>query len=294
MCIVFYTQSQPGYKLILAANRDEFLDRPASEAEWHNFDDTSHHNSWVLCGRDLGSPDRGTWLGITSDLRVGILTNIRYPIREPPPNAPSRGHLLKEFLAAPPDQAPSVTDFLAKIDPSRYVGFNLLLFNLRRQDGTWNTPEAGYLSNRSSPPILHPDDCGCRGMSNSPLTQPYPKVQSGEERMAESLTEWAHKDEDEDQLVERMMDLLSPAPPVHSAVDMTYATQIAPLRIGDMGLGPASGAGDDSARWYATRVATVILVRDDGKITFVERDRTKLKDGEVVHSNTERREVFSV
>ncbi|CAK9783531.1 unnamed protein product [Cutaneotrichosporon oleaginosum] len=202
MCIVFYTQSQPGYKLILAANRDEFLDRPASEAGWHNFDDESRDDNWVLCGRDLGSPDKGTWLGITSDLRIGILTNIRYPIREPPPNAPSRGHLLKEFLASPPEQAPSVNDFLSNIDPARYVGFNLLLFNLKRRNGAWLEPEAGYLSNRSSPPLLHPNDCGCKGMSNSPLTEPYPKVQSGEERMAESLTEWARNDEEEDQLVE--------------------------------------------------------------------------------------------
>lgn len=58
---------------ILAANRDEFLDRPTSEAAWHNFDDDSRDDNWVLCGRDLGSPDKGTWLGITTDLRIGIL-----------------------------------------------------------------------------------------------------------------------------------------------------------------------------------------------------------------------------
>jgi uncharacterized protein with NRDE domain len=132
-------------------------------------------------------------------------------------------------------------------------------------------------------------------MSNSPLTQPYPKVQSGEERMAESLTEWSQNGEDENQLVERMMDLLSPAPPVLSPVDMTYATQVAPIRIGPKGLGPADGTAEDEySRWYATRVATVILIRDDGRITFVERDRTKLKDGEVVPANGERKEVFTV
>jgi uncharacterized protein with NRDE domain len=53
-------------------------------------------------------------------------------------------------------------------------------------------------------------------MSNSPLTQPYPKVQSGEERMAESLTEWSQNGEDENQLVERMMDLLSQVPTEHT------------------------------------------------------------------------------
>lgn len=57
---------------VLAANRDEFLDRPATPAAWHNFDQGGS-DDWVLCGRDLGSPDKGTWLGITRDLRVGIL-----------------------------------------------------------------------------------------------------------------------------------------------------------------------------------------------------------------------------
>lgn len=57
---------------ILAANRDEFLDRPATPAAWHNFDAPSNDN-WVLCGRDLGSDDKGTWLGMTRDLRIGIL-----------------------------------------------------------------------------------------------------------------------------------------------------------------------------------------------------------------------------
>lgn len=83
----------------------------------------------------------------------------------------------------------------------------------------------------------------------------------------------------------------SPSPPVHSAYDMTVATQINPLRIGSGGL---NDTNDPKARWYATRVATVILVRDDGKIIFVERDRSKLENGEVVAALGERREVFTV
>lgn len=57
----------------MAANRDEFYDRPAAPAEWHNFDSPDNDDKWVLCGRDLGSPEKGTWLGMTRDLRVGIL-----------------------------------------------------------------------------------------------------------------------------------------------------------------------------------------------------------------------------
>lgn len=102
MCIVFYTVSQPGYQLsvkyrpirfpqtteactgdrILASNRDEYFDRPALQAKWHTFDhptDTVTDSNgrleppWVLSGRDLGSSMGGTWLGMTRDLRIGIV-----------------------------------------------------------------------------------------------------------------------------------------------------------------------------------------------------------------------------
>ena len=90
MCIVFYTLDQPGYRLyviysppilinrILASNRDEYLDRPATPAGWHDFGDTPSRGSiseeaWVLSGRDTSSITGGTWLGMTSDLRIGVM-----------------------------------------------------------------------------------------------------------------------------------------------------------------------------------------------------------------------------
>jgi len=90
MCIVFYTLAQPGYRLyvlylphiltirILASNRDEYLDRPATPAGWHDFGDTTSRGdmsdeAWVLSGRDKSSSVGGTWLGMTSDLRIGVM-----------------------------------------------------------------------------------------------------------------------------------------------------------------------------------------------------------------------------
>ncbi len=65
---------------ILGANRDEYLDRPAAPAGWHCFSasetltsDKPSESRWVLSGVDLGSAIQGTWLGMTSDLRVGVL-----------------------------------------------------------------------------------------------------------------------------------------------------------------------------------------------------------------------------
>jgi uncharacterized protein with NRDE domain len=63
---------------ILAANRDEYLDRPATPAGWHDFGDSSSwkemsDDAWVLSGRDTSSSIGGTWLGMTSDLRIGAM-----------------------------------------------------------------------------------------------------------------------------------------------------------------------------------------------------------------------------
>lgn len=75
---------------------------------------------------------------------------------------------------------------------------------------------------------------------------------------------------------------------------MTFATQIAPIRIGTGGLDTTDDNIDNTARWYGTRVATVILVKDDGTVTFVERDRFRLENGEAVAGHDQRKEVFTV
>ncbi|KAL1405208.1 hypothetical protein Q8F55_008833 [Vanrija albida] len=292
MCIVFYTQAQPGYKLVLAANRDEFLDRPASAAHWHSFEHDGHEDH-VLCGTDLGSPDKGTWLGITRDLRLGILTNIRYP-ELPTSNAPSRGLLLKSFLAPPPAEARPLDDFLSSIGSASYAGFNLLLFHLHKRDDGWGESEIGYLCNRPEHThrSLAGDHAPSRGISNSPLDAPFPKVVQGEARMTQLLADWQAQEGSEDELVEGLMSLLSPSRPISTYTDMTYSTRIDPFLLGpnpDTSPTPKPHGG----RWYATRVSTVILVKDDGQVLFVERDIATLDNGVVIQGSDERKERFA-
>ncbi|WWC88181.1 uncharacterized protein L201_003086 [Kwoniella dendrophila CBS 6074] len=273
MCIAFFTLSQPGYKLILASNRDEFLARPTSPAKWHNFSaprndnhvvDQVHEAGLVLSGIDKGAKDGGTWLGMTKDLRVGILTNVRHtqptPPIKPSTNPPSRGLLLKNFLAAPPtSKLPVVHEYLSThLDPSaEYEGFNLLLFSLSKSQA-----EVGYLTNRPVPCLtdlhipssssslahetqsaksnndsshigsrdIESDDhhlpAECFGLSNSPMNQPWPKVIQGEQRMVDTLKEWSKNDESDKELVERMFAVLSHNVPIHKDLDMMSSTTI--------------------------------------------------------------------
>ena len=58
MCLInFHYDDHPTYKLIVAANRDEFYERPTASAEFW----TDQPN--ILAGRDL--LHMGTWLGVT-------------------------------------------------------------------------------------------------------------------------------------------------------------------------------------------------------------------------------------
>jgi uncharacterized protein with NRDE domain len=149
-------------------------------------------------------------------------TNVRdVAPAKPRISTPSRGLLLKSFLSPPPSSSlPTVRDYLTdySASASEYEGFNLLLFKLPVQ-GDGKEPELLCLSNRPSPTLTDmrtsPSQGGlgvgigrCHGLSNTPLSQPWPKVIEGERRMSESLRNWNQKDEGDKGLVERMMQIL--------------------------------------------------------------------------------------
>ncbi len=154
MCLIaFAYQVHPRFPFILAANRDEFLDRPAAPA--HFWDDAPH----ILAGRDLRAG--GTWLGITRSGRFAAITNYR-DLRRAPVGGPSRGQLVRAALE---------TD----IDPEAtrvFEGFNLLYGPLGA---------LRYLNNIQPAEIaLKP---GIHGLSNHFLDTPWPKVEQAKTEM---------------------------------------------------------------------------------------------------------------
>src|ERR1700749_2203932 len=117
MCLlVLAWQAHPRYRLIVAANRDEFHARPAAAmAKWAAPDD-------FVAGRDLKAG--GTWLGIDRQRRFGVVTNFR-ELQPSAPDAPSRGNLIPDYLRAGVDPE----RYLASLEATAYTyaGFNLLL-----------------------------------------------------------------------------------------------------------------------------------------------------------------------
>lgn len=92
MCtLVVIHQRLPGVPLVVAANRDEFYDRPAAgPAIW------AHPNgNPILAPRDLHAG--GTWLGLNQNGVFAALTN--RPMATPDPTRRSRGLLVLDALS---------------------------------------------------------------------------------------------------------------------------------------------------------------------------------------------------
>jgi len=158
MClIIFLYDKHPDFRFILAANRDEFYDRPTSPLAF--WDDTPA----VLAGRDLRGT--GTWLGLAKNGGIAAITNFREPTLFKP-DAPSRGLLVSDYLTG--TKTPKIYLKQIKTIGHRYNGFNLLLGD---SNGLY------YYSNKMDKiKELKP---GLYGLSNHLLDTPWPKVEKG-------------------------------------------------------------------------------------------------------------------
>lgn len=167
MCLIaFALNAAPACPLLIAANRDEFLDRPtAALHRWHLDDGTE-----IVGGRDLR--DGGTWLGLSPQGRVAMLTNVRQSLAGP--GARSRGELVTRWL-----QGDGHEDSLADaIDPGAYGGFNLVVGDFHRQRWSWLSNRPPEAPHDPGAPALHRKalSAGVYGLSNASLDTPWPKT----------------------------------------------------------------------------------------------------------------------
>ncbi len=238
MCLLFFSyRATPGYQLVVAANRDEFLSRPTAPLGFFDADQT------ILAGRDLQGG--GTWLGITAQLRFAALTNYRNP-QENRADAPSRGEILADYLSG----NMGAGQYMQKLAERsrRYNGFNLILGD---KQGLY------YHCNTSAG--VQKLDPGFYGLSNSFLDVPWPKVVRGKKMLYPHMVSTNHIDAD---ILFKLLGDDS-RPPDEQLPDTGVG------RAWERLLGSICIDGVD----YGTRSSAVITVTDSGEITFVEKTR---------------------
>ena len=242
MCLIAFAWCHHSrYPLVVAANRDEFHQRPTAPAAfWPECPE-------ILAGRDLLG--RGTWLGMSSRGRFAALTNLRsgHEARHAAPSrgraAPSRGLLVSAYLSGTQSPAGYLEEVARRAH--RYNGFCLIV-----GDGV----EMGYYCVRDpAPSLLAP---GIYGLSNARLDEPWPKVEGLKSGLAEVLSRprWRSAD---------LMALLgdrSPAPDED---------------LPDTGVGLEQERIYSSAfvagAHYGTRSSTVLTVDTAGGVDFTEQ-----------------------
>jgi uncharacterized protein with NRDE domain len=246
VCLILVAwQAHPEYPLVVAANRDEFFDRPAAPAAW--WEDQPD----LLAGRDLSA--MGSWLGITRGGRFAALTNFRDPAQQKPA-APSRGALVADFLQAAAE-VPQTLESLAQ-SAAAYNGFNMLISDGAQLAAFESVPAQGRL--------LGP---GIYGLSNHLLDTPWPKVRVAKSRLARALE--ALPDE------APMLDLLRDDRPAPDDELPRTGVSLEWERL----LSSAFIRSPD----YGTRCSTLICADRHGRTRFIEWtwDRAGQPDGDV-------------
>ena len=264
MCLLVVAwRAHPRYRLVVAANRDEFHERPtAPMTKWPAPND-------ILAGRDLRA--NGTWLALDRHRRFGVVTNFR-DLQKPQPEAPSRGALIPSYLGG----EASAGDFLAELErrAEAYAGFNLLLadegsfwYASNRVDpSSSNDSEAdpGAASTQWAAPTRRVDGAfrrslspGVYGLSNQFLDTPWPKLRRVRRRFEAWLGE-------PDASSEALFSMLEDRTTVDTDEDL-----------------PRTGL---SAEWerilsapfvlhpdYGTRCSTLLLLEPSGAFVLIER-----------------------
>jgi uncharacterized protein with NRDE domain len=187
MCLVALAiDDNRRFPFVVAANRDEFFDRPASRLAWWTPADGGPE---ILGGRDMSAG--GTWMGLTAAGRFALVTNVRR-IVEVDPEAPSRGEIVPNWLRT--EQRPD--QFWMQASLTGYAPFNLIAADFRRGDCFW-------ASNQQALP--HRIERGIFGLSNAALDTPWPKVVTLKARLSEAMKEA----ESVDMLAGRLFEALS-------------------------------------------------------------------------------------
>jgi uncharacterized protein with NRDE domain len=235
MCLIVLSyKTHPIYKLIFAANRDEFYERPTRPADFWE------EHKGLLAGKDL--KEGGTWLGITTKGKFAAITNYR-DFNNIKKNASSRGHIVTDYLT----QNIPVEKFAQKLilTSDEYNGYNFFFGGI---------DSLSYFSNETNK--LEEISPGIHGLSNHLLNTPWPKVERSKRIFNEIIKE-------NNLNIENIFTLLMDrfAPPDEELPDTGVGIEIERL----------SSTIFISSAVYGTRSSTIVLIDKNDEAIFIER-----------------------
>ena len=235
MCLIFLSLHQhPTYKLIVAANRDEFYARKTAPA--HFWKDHPH----ILGGRDLEAS--GSWMAMNKNGKISLVTNYR-DLANLKRTAPSRGQLVSDFLI----HEDGAEQYLNKVSErgAQYNGYNLLA---GYADELWH--QSNYRKG------IQKLETGVYGLSNHLLDTPWPKVQRGKEKFQAAIRDSTIQPDTLFELLydeQRAQDQFLP----NTGIGLERERALSSMFIKTNG--------------YGTRCSTVILITQDNEVLFSER-----------------------
>jgi len=235
MCLILFAYNvHPAYRLILAANRDEFYERPSAPADFWTKDPQ------ILAGLDL--KEKGTWLGVTRNGKFAAITNYRDPASWRT-QAPSRGKLVSRYLTGSNEPEKYLKNISQKAHA--YNGFNILLGDANNLFAYSNRGEIQKLSD------------GIYGLSNRLLDTPWPKVKRGKGLLEAALEKKGNE------LEEALFALLADCriPPddelPQTGVGLEWERILSSVFI--------------TSPVYGTRSSTILLIGKNRRVKFVEK-----------------------
>ena len=293
MCLIALSwQSHPDCPLVIAANRDEFFERPTLPAQWWAVDPR------ILAGQDLEAG--GTWMGVTRDGRFAALTNIRQPGAEPARR--SRGELVAAWLGGQRDETAMTAAEIAFKAGREYGGFHLLLGSIADRDAAEPSSAARsslvWTCNRDGgePRHLGP---GIWAWSNGGPGHEWPKTQ----RLISAFTKSVSLSEPIlapilDPISEQASALAGGASQARLLEALADTTPAPDELLPDTGIDPARERALSSpfipahrlpnGSIYGTRASTLVRVSKDRSVQWLER--TFESDG----SHADRSEFFQI
>jgi uncharacterized protein with NRDE domain len=244
MCLILFAwQTHSEYPLIVAANRDEFYARRTRPASWWG------QAVSLLAGRDEEAG--GTWLGINRRGRFAVVTNVRAP-NERNPHATSRGLLVLSALQTSQPMREWLDDCVSRAHS--FNGFNLIVSEPVAVGSRGPGAELVYLSNRLDNGV-HRLQPGVYGLSNAFLDTPWPKVTRAVTAFSCQIAQRVSTDNLLKLMAEREVAGELELPSTGIPRDWERALSAIQIR----------------ANGYGTRATTILTVRRDGLVSFVER-----------------------